>query len=99
MESIDDFIVNINKLFLDESSWDAREKHIEGAMCELDLKSSDISKYTFWDYNKSYTRNLITTNNNFSLLLLCWSPGKESKIHNHPCDGCFGTPQHIDYLP
>lgn len=25
----------------------------------------------------------------YTILLLCWPAGKESKIHNHPCDGCF----------
>jgi len=22
-------------------------------------------------------------------MLLCWTPGKESPIHDHPCDGCW----------
>ncbi|KAL7535306.1 hypothetical protein ACHAXR_008454 [Thalassiosira sp. AJA248-18] len=39
---------------------------------------------------KNYTRNLIATDNEtFTLLLLCWNPGKCSPIHDHPCDGCW----------
>lgn len=29
-----------------------------------------------------------TIHKTFTLLLLCWNPGKESPIHDHPCDGC-----------
>jgi cysteine dioxygenase len=37
-----------------------------------------------------YTRNLIATDaQHYTILLLCWQAGKESKVHNHPCDGCF----------
>jgi hypothetical protein len=35
-------------------------------------------------------RNLIATDDeSFTLMLLCWTPGKESPIHDHPCDGCW----------
>jgi hypothetical protein len=35
-------------------------------------------------------RNLIATDNEtFTLMLLCWTPGKESPIHDHPCEGCW----------
>jgi predicted metal-dependent enzyme (double-stranded beta helix superfamily) len=46
--------------------------------------------YAFFDPLKPYTRNLVATDNKtFTLLLLCWTPGKESPIHDHPCDGCW----------
>ena len=46
--------------------------------------------YSFIDETKPYTRNLIATDHQtYSLLLLCWNPGQESPIHNHPCDGCW----------
>jgi len=39
---------------------------------------------------KKYTRNLIATDHTtFTLVLMCWNPGKESPIHDHPCDGCW----------
>jgi cysteine dioxygenase len=56
----------------------------------VDLTTNELNKYTFWDAEKPYTRNLVATDNvHYTLLLLCWSPGKESKIHNHPCNGCY----------
>ena len=43
-----------------------------------------------FDTTRPYTRNLITTDHEtFTLLLLCWNPGRESPIHDHPCDGCW----------
>jgi predicted metal-dependent enzyme (double-stranded beta helix superfamily) len=56
----------------------------------VDLSTNELNKYTFWDSEKSYTRNLVATDDrHYTLLLLCWNPGKESKVHNHPCDGCY----------
>lgn len=56
----------------------------------VDLTTNELNKFTFWDASKSYTRNLVATDGkNYTLLLLCWNPGKESKVHNHPCDGCY----------
>lgn len=55
----------------------------------LDLSLGEWKKYSLFDSMKKYTRNLIATDNEtFTLLLLCWNPGKESPIHDHPCDGC-----------
>jgi cysteine dioxygenase len=34
-------------------------------------------------------RNLIACDDTFTLMLLCWNPGKESPIHDHPCHGCW----------
>ena len=56
----------------------------------LDISSNEIAKYIVWDYKVPYTRNKIATSNDkYELLVLCWNPGKESKIHNHPGDGCY----------
>ena len=30
-----------------------------------------------------------TDNRSYTLMLLCWTPYKESPIHDHPCDGCW----------
>lgn len=47
-------------------------------------------RYALFDSTRHYTRNLIATDNKtFTLLLLCWNPGRESPIHDHPCDGCW----------
>jgi cysteine dioxygenase len=42
------------------------------------------------DPSKSYTRNLVATDHQtYTLLVLVWTPGKASAIHDHPCDGCW----------
>ena len=56
----------------------------------LELRREEWEPYAFWDSDKLYTRNLVATDNKtFTLLLLCWNPGKESPIHDHPCEGCW----------
>lgn len=36
-----------------------------------------------------YTRNLVARNEQFEILVLCWSPGQESPIHDHAGQHCF----------
>lgn len=49
-----------------------------------------LRKYLHTDPSRLYTRNLIDTDHEtYTLLLLCWNPGKESCIHDHPSDGCW----------
>lgn len=56
----------------------------------LDLKKEDWERYALFEPSKNYTRNLISTDNEtFTLILMCWNSGKESPIHDHPCDGCW----------
>jgi len=54
--------------------------------------STEIEKYSLFDSSKPYTRNLIAANNNYTLLLLCWNPNIQSKIHDHPCESCILMP-------
>lgn len=58
----------------------------------LDL--TEINRYSLYSSQESlpYTRNLVYSNDDFTLLVLCWRPGFESKIHNHPVRGCFVLP-------
>merc|ERR1712146_154920 len=63
---------------------------VKTLMENLSISDNDFEKYTFFDENKLYTRNLVATDNeNYTLLLLCWTPGRESMIHDHPTDGCW----------
>ena len=56
----------------------------------VNLTTSELNQYKFWDSEKSYTRNLVYTDDkHYTILLLCWTPGKMSPIHDHPCDACF----------
>lgn len=54
------------------------------------MPEDEWQKYALFDQAKPYTRNLIATDGTtYTLLLLCWNPGQESPIHDHPCDGCW----------
>jgi len=56
----------------------------------LSLDKDEWDRFAFFDPLKNYTRNLIATDNEtYTLLLLCWTPNRESPIHDHPCDGCW----------
>jgi len=37
----------------------------------------------------SYTRNLVSLEPRFELMILCWGPGQESPIHNHEGQDCW----------
>lgn len=89
--SISELTEQVEKRVFAKSSaaWDDRKSAILKVLERLDLSTTDVNKYTFWDLTKPYTRNLAFSNKDFTILLLCWNPGRESKIHNHPCDGCF----------
>lgn len=54
------------------------------------MDPEDYQQYAHFDDSRNYTRNLISTDHeSYTLLLLCWNSGKESPIHDHPCDGCW----------
>ncbi|KAM0254982.1 hypothetical protein ACHAQJ_006210 [Trichoderma viride] len=55
-----------------------------GLMREYDSSDIQWSKYAFGDASRGYTRNLVDEGNGKSnLLVLVWSPGKGSPIHDH----------------
>lgn len=56
----------------------------------FDGSCEDLARYMHFDPERNYTRNLISTDNEtYTLLALCWNPGRESPIHDHPCEGCW----------
>lgn len=56
----------------------------------LNLTEATFRNYALSNTSKNYTRNLVSTDQEtYTLLLLCWNPGKQSPIHDHPCDGCW----------
>ena len=71
-------------------TWIERKARILEILNRIDFEETELGKYTYYDNAIPYTRNLLATDGeNYTLLLLCWSPGRESKIHDHPCQGCF----------
>jgi hypothetical protein len=87
VRSIDDLFLlkNSRKITLEEFN-----AQMLNVFSRIDLSTNVVNKYTFWDSDKPYTRNLIALGGrDYTLLLLCWTAGKESKIHDHPGEGCF----------
>ncbi len=90
IEKFSCLVSTINKVFQENMNWDDRKLKIHNILTRTDLATSEVNRYTFYDAEKPYTRNLVSTDGlHYTLLILCWNAGKESKIHNHPCDGCF----------
>jgi len=61
------------------------------AMSRFRPAEGELPRYALSDHTKPYTRNAIVLNDKYSLLLLCWSPDCQSRIHDHPCDACILT--------
>lgn len=90
IENIKSLVNNLKCLFSQNLPYSEVKVAIENILHRVDLTTTETNKFTFFDNDKPYTRNLISTDGkHYTLLLLCWGPGKSSKIHNHPCDGCF----------
>jgi cysteine dioxygenase len=96
LEMVDDLKEALDQCFvksatLDEKNrWNLTFEMLESIFKRVNLKTSELNRFKFWDADKHYTRNLVYTDDkNYTLLLLCWTPGKTSAIHDHPCDACF----------
>ncbi|KYK59463.1 cysteine dioxygenase [Drechmeria coniospora] len=59
-------------------------------MVEYDSEPAEWAQYAFGDASRGYTRNLVDEGNGKSnLLVLVWSPGKGSPIHDHGNAHCL----------
>lgn len=65
-------------------------KEVKNLLERFDAGLNELDKYSFFDPNKRYTRNLVATDGKtYTLMLLCWTADKESPIHDHPNAGCW----------
>ncbi|KAK7398030.1 hypothetical protein QQX98_012595 [Neonectria punicea] len=59
-------------------------------MQDYDSSDNQWTKYAFGDHSRGYTRNLVDEGNGKSnLLVLVWTPGKGSPIHDHGNAHCL----------
>ena len=59
-------------------------KELEDLLLQYRSETSEWQKYALADYSRPYTRNLVDAGNGkFNLLILVWTPGKGSPIHDH----------------
>jgi len=78
----------ITEAILSNETVEEKRDAIKLELERLSLQDLDWSKYCFF-VDGTYTRNAVIHNDDFSILVLCWSKSCKSQIHNHPCDGCF----------
>ncbi|KAF7720713.1 hypothetical protein EC973_006309 [Apophysomyces ossiformis] len=73
---------------LDSEHIDANE--IIRLMERYSSNADDWNQYTMFDHSRAYTRNLIDSGNGkFNLMILAWSKGQQSPIHNHSGSHCI----------
>lgn len=99
---LDNLIEKLNELLqpYDESadgalSYDIKEirrNEIISVLANSNITVEDLKKHINFDDRYPYTRNLVKDEATYTLICLCWNPLQESKIHNHPCDGCYVKP-------
>lgn len=72
------------------TSADVNVNFLARLMKLYDSRDRNWSKYAFGDRSRGYTRNLVDEGNGKSnLLVLVWSPGKGSPIHDHGNAHCL----------
>ncbi len=74
----------------EDPNWPQRKEALFGVLDKTRLNALELCKYGLFDKRIPYTRNLLVKQcEDYELLMLCWNCGMESKVHSHPCDGCF----------
>ncbi|PHH73105.1 hypothetical protein CDD80_4035 [Ophiocordyceps camponoti-rufipedis] len=72
------------------TSDDVDVEYLTRLMEEYNSRQGEWSKFAFGDSSRGYTRNLVDEGNGKSnLLVLVWSPGKGSPIHDHGNAHCL----------
>jgi len=66
-------------------------KSVSLEMAKWFPRREEYEKYILWDQNDptKYTRNLIFSNENMDVLLMCWPPHCKSAIHSHESSSCW----------
>lgn len=71
------------------ASDDVDVTHVRQIMEQYTLNEKDWARFALLDITRNYTRNgIVNINGNANLLVLVWSPGKGSAIHDHANAHC-----------
>lgn len=88
----DSLVASINKILGPSNGIDSagvNVQDLQDAMLSYSSCEDDWSKYALADPSRAYTRNLVDNcNGKSNLLILVWSPGKSSPIHDHANAHC-----------
>ncbi|KAH6645345.1 cysteine dioxygenase [Truncatella angustata] len=91
--SFDKLVASLTDTLGPSSGLTLDDVDVTSLMCLMKLYDSqdrDWAKYAFGDSDADYTRNLVDEGNGKSnLLVLVWSPGKGSPIHDHGNAHCL----------
>jgi len=67
---------------------DSRGRAVSRLLGEYCTRHGDWRRHALFD-GQHYTRNLVIRNERFEMLVLCWSRGQRSPIHNHAGQSCW----------
>lgn len=59
-----------------------------GIMKKIQIPGSEFTEYETWS-ESSYTRNCLFRDEQFELILICWSAKSKSPIHDHDQKDCW----------
>lgn len=63
---------------------------VQKLMEEYVSTETDWTRYALFDESRAYTRNLVDDGNGqYNLMVLCWTPGKQSPVHDHTNAHCL----------
>ncbi|KAI8815914.1 RmlC-like cupin domain-containing protein [Fimicolochytrium jonesii] len=90
--TLDTLITQLHKE-LEHGGLSSSQVSVERVRNLMETYSSSAAEYlpfAHFDYSKPYTRNLVDDGNGFfNLIVLCWTPGRGSPIHDHPNSHCI----------
>ena len=81
-------LLDLERELVSEFERDAKGKKVATILSEYARANDDWRRFAMFQPT-GYTRNLIARNEWFELLLLCWTAGQESPIHNHAGQNCW----------
>jgi cysteine dioxygenase len=73
-----------------EFARDARGRHAAQLLAEYAAAHDDWRRFAHFS-TEFYTRNLVRRCDAFEMIVLCWSPGQTSPIHDHAGQRCWMT--------
>lgn len=92
LDGFHQLIESINQILGPSNGIDSADVDVEElkkVMFEYTSREEEWQRYAFEDYSRPYTRNLVDHGNGkANLLVLVWTPGKASPIHDHANAHC-----------
>lgn len=93
LDAFHSLVEQINTILGPSSGTNSSDIDVQGLMRAMGNYTSaehDWAEYAHTDYSRNYTRNFVDHGNGkTNLLLLVWSPGKGSLIHDHAGAHCI----------